>query len=271
MKRNKFTYIAVFFLSLILNIVNHKNVVVAILNTLFLYTSIYYYLKFSNKKFSSYKFTSIILLATMPLILKNTNPLIILLGIGTNLLLLFYLTTKYKKILLLVLLVYLLFTSFYAGGLIKLPFSLQNSLFIFKDNWTIYYIDQMRAESLYVPYRLRLLIFNSSVYLYVLFSKVVGLLTLKNFYDAFLLANIYPFIKGLISFFRKWDSSKSLMTLAVFVILFGSCMSRSIDTTNTYILLFPFLLFFIIRGLGSLNKKIYYVLYILSLVIALSP
>jgi len=268
--------IATLLLSFSLNIINHGNVLIGILNTLLLFFSINFYLKFSHKKLSFLKFPYvgsilIVLIGAIPLFTRANDILIIFFAIGFNLLVLFYLTTKYKKISILIIVVFLLFAASYANGLTKPPFSLQTHLLIFNDDWTNLYITQMRTESQYMPYIIRTLIFNPSVHFYVMLFKMAGLFTLKNLYDALLIANIYPLVKGLTQDLKNWNKSKTLLILCIFLISLSMAVSRSVEIDNTFILLSPFLVYFILRGLNSVNKMVYLALFIISIVVATSP
>lgn len=270
--------IATLFLSFLLNIINHGNLLIGILNTLLLFFSIYFYFKFSHQKLSLIKSSYlisplIILIGAVPLFTRANDILIIFIAIGICLLTLFYLRAKFKKISILMIVVYLLFVSFYANGLIKAPFSFQANLLIFNDNWTNLYITQMKTESQYMPNIIRSFIFNSSVHFYVMLSKIADLFSLKNLYSALLIANIYPLIKGLVLDLKNWNKSKTLLIFCIFLISLSMEFSRSADmvNTNTFVLLSPFLIYFILRGFNSINKIIYLALFAISIVIATSP
>ena len=268
--------IAALLLSFSLNIINHGNILIGILNTLLLFFSIYFFLKFSHQKLSFIKFPYlasplIILIGAIPLFTRANDIFIIFIAIGISLLTLFYLSTKFKKISIIIIVIYLLFAGFYASGLIKPPFSFQTNLLIFNDDWTNLYITQMKTESQYMPYIIRTLIFNPAAHFYVMLSKIAGLFTLKNLYDALLIANIYPLIKGLTLDLKNWNKSKKLIIFCILLISLSVVVSRSVEITNTFILLSPFLIYFILRGLNSVNKIIYIVLFVISIVIATSP
>lgn len=258
-----------------LNIINHGNILVGILNSLLLLFSIFFYLEFSHQKLSSFKSSfpvpPLIFIAAIPLFTQNHDVFVILLATGTSLLFLYYFTSKFKKIVFLIIILYLLLSSFYASGVIKLPFLFQSNRFILSDDWTNLYISRMQVEALYMPYKLRLIIFNSSVYFYVLLSKVAGLFTFKNYYDVLLVANLYPLAKGLILDLKNWNRSKTLIILSIVLVSFVTVSSRSVDILKTFTLLSPFLLYFILRGFNSINKMLYFVLFIFSIFIASSP
>lgn len=270
--------IATLFLSFLLNIINHNNVLIGVLNTFLLFLSISFYLKFSHQKLSFIRcaylnYPLIILIGAIPLFTRANDVLTIFITIGLCLLILFYLTTKFKKVSMLIIVIYLLFVSFYANGLVKLPFSFQTNLLIFNDDWTNLYITQMKTESQYMPSIIRSAIYNPLVHFYVMLSKIAGLFTLKNLYDALLIVNIYPLIKGLSLDLKNWNKSKSFLIFCIFLISLSMVVSRAADiiNMNTFLLLSPFLVYFILRGLKHVNEIIYLVLFIISIVIATSP
>lgn len=269
--------IAVLLICFSLNIITHGNILIGTLNTLLLFLSISFYLKFSHQKLSSIKSLNFIspllfLIAFIPLFTHNYNIFNVFLPIGLCLLLLLYFTSsRFKNILIFIILFYILITSFYANGLIKLPFSLQSNQFIFSDDWINLYISQMQKEALYVPYKIRLLLFKGSVYFYVILSKMASLYTFKNLYDVLLIANLYPLVKGLILDLKDWNRSKTLIILCMLLISFITVISRTVDIFDTFILSSPFFMYFILRGFKSVNKIAYLALFILSIVIATSP
>lgn len=268
--------VATLLLSFIFNIINHGSISVAILNTALLLLSILFYLKFTHQNLSIIKSKSFIspilfLIGAIPLFIQKHDFFIILLTIGTCLLLLLYYSARnFKMILASIILLYIVITSFYANGLIKFPFSLQTNQFIFSDDWMNLYISQMQKEALYIPYKIRLLIFNGSIYFNVALSTAAGLFMFKNLYEVLLIANLYPLIKGLILDLKNWDKSKTFLILCILLISFITVSSRTVNIFDAFTLISPFLMYFILRGFSSLNKIIYVFLFALSIVIATS-
>lgn len=269
--------IAILLICFLLNIIIHRSLLIGSLNTLLLFLSISFYLKLSYQKLSlikSWNFLSplALLIAVIPLFTHSYNIFIVFLAIGLCLLLLLYSTiSSFKNVLIFIILFYTLIASFYANGLVKLPFSLQSSQLIFSDDWINLHISQMQREALYMPYRIRLLIFNGSVYFYILLSKMVSLYMFKNLYDVLLIANLYPLVKGLILDLKDWNRSKTLIISCILLISFITVISRRVDIFDTFILSSPFFMYFILRGFKSINKIIYLTLFILSIVIATTP
>lgn len=270
--------VAALLLCFLLNIINHGNILTGILNTFSLFLSIYFYLKFTDQELSFIKFTYlgspfIILIGATPLFTRENDILIITIAIGISLLAIFYLKTIFKKISILIIIIYLLFVSFYANGLIKPPFSFQAHQLVFNDDGINVYISQMEMESQYMPYIIRSIIFNPLIHFYVMFSKLASLFTIKNLHSALFIANIYPLVKGLTLDFKSWNKSKTLLICCTLLISFSMIISRSVEiiNINTFILLSPFLTYFILRGLSFVNKLIYLTLFVISIIIATSP
>ncbi len=129
----------------------------------------------------------------------------------------------------------------------------------------------MQKEALYIPYRIRLLIFNNSVYLYVILSKFTDLFMIKNISNTMLLANLYPLVKGIVLFIKSSDKKRAPIMLSFLLISFIAVTSRAIDIFNTFLLLSPFLVYFILLGIGFVNKKLYFLLFIVSILLINSP
>ncbi|MDO8429294.1 MAG: hypothetical protein Q7S88_01575 [Candidatus Daviesbacteria bacterium] len=261
-----------FILCLILNIFLHGNLLIGVLNVLILALILIFFEAFSAKKVSQIDPIYLFFLGVVPLFHQNPkHPLILFFAIGFILLLLIYTKLKFKLFLLPVIFFWILVAGFYAGEIITYPISFQSNLLVFNDNWINQAITGMQNEALYAPYPIRLLLFNGSVYLYVLASKIAELFTIKNLYNVLLLANLYPLVVGIALDIRSWEKRKRLFYLSLFGVALSIVSSRFIDNLNPFLLLSPFLIYFILLGFPSINKKIYLLLVILSLLIATSP
>lgn len=271
--------IATLLIAFSLNIINHGNIVIGILNSLLLFFSIIFFLKFSQQNLSSIKSLSFIsplflLIAAIPLFTYKHDIFILLLVAGIVPLFLLYLNikfTKLKLILVFVILLYLILASLYANKIVSFPFLFNSNLFLSSDYWTNLYISQMQKEALYLPYKIRFWVFNNSVYFYIMLSKIAGLFMFKNLYEVLLIANLYPLIKGLILDLKKWDKSRTFLILCMMLISFIMVSSRTVNVFDVFILLSPFLMYFILRGFSTINKIVYLALFIFSIVITTSP
>jgi hypothetical protein len=269
-------FIVALLLSFFLTLVNQGNITNAIFNTFLLTFSIYFHYRLTHQKPSFYKYLThgtplVILIGAIPLFTRESNLLVLLSAIGISLLFSVYLSTKHKKVFLAVVAIYLLFAGFYAGGLITPPFSIHPNLLISNDNWTMAYLTQMKTESQYMPYVAREMIFNPLINLYVMLSKIAGLYLLKNLYGALLLVNIYPLIVGLKLDLKQWKISEIFPYFCILFVSLSVALSRSVEINNTFLLLSPPLIYFVLKGIGSINKNIYIFLFLLSVIVATSP
>ncbi len=256
---------------LLLNIIIHGHIWIGILNTLLLISSLYLFQIFSHQKISSIKFPFILLLAIIPIFIHDyENPISIVFTLGIILLFLIYIKTKFNYLLPFFFL-YLFIASLYAGGIIKLPFLFHADSLIFNDHWTNDAISGMAKEALYLPHSIRPLIFNNSVYLYVLLSKTAELFMIKNLYDVLLIANLYPLIQGIILDLKSLDKEKKVIFFSIFLVSFTVVSSRAINIFDTFLLISPFLIYFILKGFNYINWKAYTLLMILSFFVATSP
>ncbi len=265
---------AIVLLSLVcffLNIIIHGHILIGVLTSFLFALSLFFFENFSQQKLSSIKFPYLIFLAIMPVFIHYYDkPILIIFSIDIISLFLIYLKTKFYYLLPLIFLS-IFIGSMYATEIIKPPFLFHPDSLIFNDHWTNEAIAGMPKGALYLPHSIRPLVFNSSVYFYVLISKTAELFMIKNLYDVLLFANLYPLIKGVILDFRSWNRQKTIISLCIFTVAFTTVSSRAVDIFNTFLLMSPFLTYFILRGLGFINRKIYILFLIFSLFIVTSP
>lgn len=129
-----------------------------------------------------------------------------------------------------------------------------------------------QKDALYLPYRLRLLIFNKSVFIYTFFNQIAKLLTLRNLYDTILLANIYSLSRGVSIVYE--NRNKLTNKIALMVMLFTltvAGINTSPDKFNSLFMALPFIIYLIVSGFEKINKKVYIALFIISVVLVTSP
>lgn len=253
-----------------INILNHGNILAGALNTLLLFLSISFYLFTSKRKISSLKSPFLLFMAVTPIFTRNNDIYTILLSIGLILSVLLYLRIKFK-IMLIGLFVYIIIVSLYISRIISFPLVVHHNNLIFADDWTNLYISQVQKEALYVPYKVRLLLFNQSINIYILLSKLVDLFIFKNLYDTLLIVNLYLLLKGIWLYLKSWSRENTLIVVCVFLISSPVALSRSFDIFSFFTLLAPFLIYFVLKGFESINKLTYLILFILSIIIETSP
>ena len=272
---------SVLLFTLLLNVYSHGNLIVGILNSVLLFFSIYLHSRYRSQEFYLFRFPKSnshlgILIAAMPIFSRSNDILTLLLAIGLCLLL--YLcgwqckSERSHKIFLIILTaVYLIVASLLSTRLIKIPFTVDYNQLIINDDWIIYYINKMRAESLYLPYNLRFIIFSPSIILYVILQKIANIFSLENLYQSLLLVNIYPLIVGSAISLKRWTRINTLMVLYMFVILITTAVARNVDVPKTFILLSPLLMYIVLEGLNKVDKRIYLALFIVSIIFAFQP
>lgn len=272
MKRFILKLLTVTFLCFLVNIIFHNSILVAAFNTLLIGLSLSFFHYFSNTGILSIPLASLALLSLTPLFnheYKDIN--VILLAIGVIVLLFVYLKIKLKKFFIFIILLYTLFAVFYVSGIIRLPLSFQSDRLIFADPRTKLAITNMQNEALYVPYKIRQLLFNNTVYLYVLMSKTAELFSLNNISNTFLLANLYPLTVGLVQYLRTGNKERFVMLSTLLLTPLAASFSRTIDVFNIFLLIAPLIIYFILLGANLINQKIYFLLFLMSLLLVTSP
>lgn len=259
-------------LCLTLNIISHGSLLSGVLNTLLLGLVLLFFQNFSGKKILSIRFPLIVLLGAIPLFTHYYKDIIIFFfAIGMIILFLLYIKIKFKIILSFIIFLYIAIAALYIGEIIRIPLSFQSDRLLFSDTRTNLAIIDIQKQALYIPYRIRLLIFNDSIYIYVILSKLADLFMIKNISNVLLLANLYPIVLSLILYLKSRDTRKILIFTSFLIISFIVVTSRVIDIFNTYLLLSPFLVYFILLGVDFVNKKLYFFLIILSLLLIYNP
>lgn len=267
----RYRLIGLLVLCFLLNIINHGSFVIGILNSLFLGLLLFFYQSFSVKKLASLDPVYFMLLGIIPIFVHQYEDIkVIFFAMGLTALMIIYLKTKINPLIYIIFL-YIFITVLYVGRIFDPPFSFQSNRLIVSDNLTNVAIRRMQDEALYMPYTFRLIIFNCSVYLYVILSKVAELFMIGNLATVLLIANIYPLVKGLVSELKSFDRRKFFMISGVLLTSLTIVLGRSVDIFSAFYLMSPFLIYFMLQGLNLVNRKIYLLFVIFSIFIATSP
>jgi hypothetical protein len=256
----------------ILNIIKHNNIIIGILYVGIFALSLYFYQIYAGKKIITNNLIYLIFLGLAPLFNHYPkDPIVLLFTIITLVLFLVYLKVKSNKFVLCLVILWALFSGLYTSDIIKLPFLINKDLLIYSDNWSRQAINMLNIEALYLPYKIRPLIFNNGVYLYTLISNVFEIFTIKNLYEIVLLVNLYPLLSGVVLNIKKGVKERYIFYLYILIILLTTGISRAPDNFSSLLLLSPFFVYLILVGLENINKKIYFILALLSFVILFSP
>lgn len=274
-KETTLVSLGAFFLCFALNFLNHGQLFVAILNSLLLVLSIFFFQSFSGKKIFSITPVFLILLGVIPLFHFNPQQVFTnYLQLTTLGLWLFAIKIRNKKIKYLLFsagILFIFWGSLTTGRLLNWSFDFDKERTIFHVPSFQNAIIRHRKEALYAPFQLRPLIFSSLVYFYNFLANIAHFLSLKNLYDVLLIANLYPLFWGLTSSLKSAKNKHGLIYLGLLVTLIVIGLNRVPDKFNSLYFSSPLLLYFILLGLEKINIKVYALLLFLSLIMIASP
>jgi hypothetical protein len=125
---------------------------------------------------------------------------------------------------------------------------------------------------MYVPYRMRLILFNRHIYGYSFLSSLAHFLSLQNISATLLFANIYPLGLGLYLAYKNKNYLPNYICLSgllLAIIVVG--LNTSPEKFNSLFPTVPLIFYITLSGLQKVNLKLYAVLFILSLMLTFSP
>lgn len=261
------------FISLILNLTSHHNPLVSILNSLSLGSSVYFsqiYLRQSASIFNTFLVISLGLIPLFYYIPKEAYfSLLPLLTLGF-----IYLAKRNISYIHVIVILFGLF--FFIGNIIlseivKYPFKIQLNQLIFNTPELNNNIFKHQQDALFIPYKIRLVIYSKLIYFYALLINLFNTLTLKSLSDTLLIANLYPLFIGVYDILRQRSKMTYFYIVAFLITALTVGIDRSTDKFQSVYLLGPMLVILILLGAQRINKKIFLSLWILSLFILLSP
>jgi len=274
-RKTVFIFLGSFLLCFLLNLLNHNQFLVAFFNSSLLILSILFFQRFSGKKISTITPIFLILLGAIPLF--HFNPEKIFINYAQLITLVLWLsavTVKNKKV---------KYSLFFVGIILLFWGNLVSGKML---NWfldldkerTIFYVPSFQQviarycpKAIYITSQLRLLSFSLLAYFYYSLTNIARLLSLRSLYDVLLIANIYPFFRGIILSLKFPKAKNSFIYLGLLITLIAIGINRSPDKFNSLYFSSPLLLYFILLGLGKINIKIYALLLFLSLIMITSP
>lgn len=124
-------------------------------------------------------------------------------------------------------------------------------------------VTQHQRDAVYLPYRMRLIFFNKSIYLFQILRNIFNFWTLSNINSTILLANLYPIYLGFKDIYNKRYYGICWMLL-----LFGSIaigINKMVDARSAVIFLLPLFCLLFWWGMRKTNWKLYSIFLIISL------
>lgn len=258
-------------LSLSLNLFTHQNLFASFVNSLTLGLSVYFFQNLLNLKRGLFHYFILFLSGLIPIFLYapvnvffSFFPLLIL-GI-------IYLYNRNPNKLFLVMFGFILFVGIlYCGEVIKFPFEIQQMQLIYNSPEVNYNLTRHQEDALFLPYKMRLIVYSKLIYLYALLTNFFDFLNLKNLYEILILANLYPLFIGIYKVIRENQKLKFLIITAFLITLFIAGLDRSPDKFQSLYLLGPIFLYLILVGSQFINRKIYLTFWLLSLFLYINP
>lgn len=275
MQFNKKSFIVlivfVFISTFLLNYFTHLNLLVSINNTLILILSILLFKKYLDEKKYFLNFFIIASCSLIPLTFSNTASGVFSFFPLSFLVVLYLRNYISKKAGLFIFALFFFITSLYVSDLIKPPLSIQKSQLIFYSPEVSYHINRHQQDALFIPYSARKIVYSSTVYFYVFLTNFFNFINLKNLSDAILIANIYPLAVGIYSFIKTKSDYRSIFFASIFLAALVLGIDRSPDKFQSFYMLTPLLIYFIFNGANYVNKKIFALLWMLTILIILNP
>lgn len=256
---------ASFILSLSLNYFSHHNLFISLINSFTYALSIYLFKNTFITKNILFNFFLIISLGLIPLFKYSPNgsPLSLLPLLSVGIISLY----KYfpKKWVIVLWILFLFFGNFYSNGIIKYPFIIQSSQLIFNSPEVNYNMYRHQQDALFIPYKARLLVYSQLIYIYAFLTNLFDFLNLKNLFNVLLIANIYPFFTGIFTLVKQKLRYRGICLTAFLITALTTGIDRSAESFKSLYLLGPIFIYLTLLGAQTINKKIYIVLWFISL------
>lgn len=129
-------------------------------------------------------------------------------------------------------------------------------------------IVQHQKDARYLPYRIRIILYNNSVYIYQLLRNIARFWSLNNINKIFLLANLYPLYFG----FKSINNKKNISLICILGITFGSIVigvNKMVDARSATWFMLPILGYLVFKGFNKIKMKIYLPMLVVSILMLL--
>lgn len=242
------------------------------INITLLILTFFLFSKYNNRKISGKYILLLLTLLFAPLFNYQANQLIFNFLPYLTLFFLFLVISFNKRVLILTIgLFYILVAGLLISNIIVWPFHFQIDHTILANKHISNAISQHQHDALYLPFKLRPVLFNGLVYPYFLFTQIFTFLSFSSLYNILLFANLYLLILGLISLLKNPSSTKKFFVLGgIIITLLVIGFSRATSEMSVLFVISPLFIYLILIGLEKVNIKIYLALLIISLAIQLN-
>lgn len=258
------------FLAFTINLLTHQHLLTSLLNSLILGLSVLLFKDYLVKSPSAFNLFLIISLAFIPLFsYLPDNQFISFLPL-ISLAFLFMHKRRESKMLILAFSLFFLIGNVYLSGIIQFPFYFESSQLIINSPELNLNILRHTQDALFLPYQARLIMYSKSIYFYAFLSNLFSFLTLRNLYDVLLIANLYPLFIGFFNFLKE-EKFRYFCIIALLITALMTGLDRSTDKFQSIYLLSTFFIYMILVGVRNLNKKLYIILFLISIFILISP
>ncbi len=263
-----------FVVCFVVNLLRQNQVLTAIINALLLSLSMGLLVNIDEKRNSLLKYFSLVAFALIPLFQFSPQQFITRL-FPFVVLLIWLIQDKLKyinqlfltRIIFITGIILIFLGNLITGAMISVPLNFNTQQTIFTMPVVSNAIIKHQHDALYIPFRMRPLVYNNSVYVYFLFTRLMEFLSLKTLYDVLLLANLYPLFWGMYLGVKNLSSKSAFAFSGILVTLLVIGINKSPDKFNSFYIISPFFIYFILLGLEKVNNKLYLLLVALSLLI----
>jgi len=269
MKNNKYLFLILSgIICLVINSLRRNLLIVSFFNSIILISYLYLFIK--SISFTKYYFLPF--LSFMPIFSSSYSNFYDYFVEGI-VILIWLILIKLKKINILFLgLIFFIVYGYFvlsSNNVLKWPARIEVEQLIYPQHFYQLEIDRQQKESMYLPYQLRLLIFNEKTsYGYVFVGNIFSFLSLENLYRTILLVNSIFTIVGIyfINKLRKEYKYIVYISLITSMLLIG--LLKTPDSMRPLASLRGIFLLLTLNGINNKRGyKIYIFLFILSLLI----
>lgn len=130
-------------------------------------------------------------------------------------------------------------------------------------------IDRMQREAMYLPYRLRGVIFSSGVYVYRWLSNTINFWRAGNYYNSYGILGVVCLVYGLREIIKRQNTDKIIILLCLAVTGLAAGLSRYDVKSNGWYPLTALFLGMEIVGINKIKTKWFYGLALLGVILVL--